>query len=84
MNIIEMACANVAGFAELYQRIEQKASLSGRSQSMIVNYTRYLAKAALHFNLLPTKVDPEQISAYLYQIQQGHNRGSKIRYGAFN
>ena len=40
------------------------------------NYSHNLAKLALHFNELPTEVDPEQINDYLYLVKQQHNTPS--------
>ena len=65
-----MACADVKGFSELYQRLQQRLSISGKSESTLRNYGSHLARAALHFDVLPTKVDSDRINEYLYYLQQ--------------
>lgn len=53
-NLLQTACSNVAGFAELLAKFQQKITVSGKSQSTLTNYGRHLAKLAIHFNeLLP-------------------------------
>ncbi len=69
-NTIQTACAEVAGFSEFYHKLEQQISLSGKSKSTLTNYARHLAKAAIYFEVLPTKVGSEQIDQYLYFLQQ--------------
>ena len=71
-SIIQTACAEVNGFSELYHKLQRKVSLTGKSQSTSINYARHLAKAAIHFNALPTALDEEQVNAYLYYLQQTH------------
>lgn len=56
--------------------MQQRISISGKSKSTLENYTRHLAHIALHFNQLPTELDPDQINDYLYLIQQQHNTPS--------
>lgn|SRR5215210_2134609 len=74
--LVSQACAKVNGFAELYNRLERKISISGRSLSTLKNYSCHLAHIALHFNCLPTELDEEQIEDYLYMLQQQHNTPS--------
>jgi integrase/recombinase XerD len=69
-NTIVTACENVAGFSAFYNRFEQKISLAGRSKETFNNYAHHLAKAALHFNQLPTEIDAEKINEYLYHLQR--------------
>ncbi len=64
--IVSSACSKVAGFPELYNRLERKISLSGKSKSTFSNYGRHMAHLALHFNCLPTDLDKEQIDEYLF------------------
>lgn len=42
----------------------------GRSKRTFDNYSRHVASLALHFNCLPTELDPEQVQDYLYELQQ--------------
>ncbi|MCB0455845.1 MAG: phage integrase N-terminal SAM-like domain-containing protein, partial [Aequorivita sp.] len=51
-------------------RFQKKLSVLGRSESTFKNYTRHLAKMALHFDCLPTELDDDQIQDYLYLLQQ--------------
>lgn len=50
--------------------------MAGRGESTLRNYSHHLAKLALHFQELPTQVDPEQINDYLYLVKQRHNTPS--------
>lgn len=50
---------------------------SGRSESTLNNYARHLAQMALHFNMLPTELEEDQIEDYLYLLQQQHNTPSE-------
>ena len=74
--LVAQACAKVAGFAELYKRLERKISISGKSLSTLKNYSCHLAHIALHFNCLPTELDEEQIEDYLHLLQKQHNTPS--------
>lgn len=74
--LIEQACAKVTGFSELLYQFKQKVSIAGRSESTYSSYARHLAKLALHFDCLPTELDPDQVNDYLYLIQQEHNTPS--------
>lgn len=58
------------GFEDLLTRFQRNISLLGRSQSTFENYARHIAAMALHFNCLPTLLDPEQVKDYLYELQQ--------------
>jgi len=53
----------------LLERFERNISILGRSPSTFDNYSRYIAAMALHFQRLPTELDPEQIKDYLYELQ---------------
>ena len=74
--MILTACYNVEGFSELYHRLEQTISLSGKSKSMLHSYGTHLAKAAIHFNYLPTKLESDQINEYLYYLQRTYKSAS--------
>lgn len=52
--------------------MKQKVSITGKSNSTLNSYSTHLAKLALHFNQLPTELDPDQINDYLYLVQQQH------------
>lgn len=60
----------------MYATLQQRISISGKSQSTLKSYGTHLAKLALHFNRLPTELDPDQINDYLYLIQQQHKTPS--------
>jgi site-specific recombinase XerD len=66
---VSRACAQVAGYQELYHRLERKIVLSGKSMSTLKSYGRHAAQIALHFNCLPTQLDAEQLQDYLYLIK---------------
>lgn len=61
------------GFDELLQRFQRNVSILGRSQRTFDNYSRHVAAITLHFQCLPTQLDPEQVKDYLYQLQQRSN-----------
>lgn len=42
----------------------------GRAPRTFDNYSRHVAAIALHFQCLPTELDPEQVKDYLYELQQ--------------
>ena len=67
--ILKMACERVEGFDALYKRYERKMSLAGRSKSTMTNYGRHIASIALHFHMLPTDLDQDQIEDYLFMLQ---------------
>lgn len=67
--LVARACLNVAGFTELYNRLEKKMVLSGKSLSTLKNYSRHMAHLALHYDCLPTTLDAEQIEDYLFVIK---------------
>lgn len=62
------ACAKVAGYKELYERFERRMHTSGRSESTLKNYSRYISKIALHFNCLPTELEDDQVEDYLHEL----------------
>ena len=75
-SILTQAFDKIAGFRELYQKMERNMSLAGKSGSTLQNYGRHLAKLALHFDCLPTGLDPDQVDDYLYLMQQQHKTPS--------
>lgn len=52
----------------MYYRFEQSVVITGRSTSLLQNYSFQLAKMALHFNLVPTDVETEDVNDYLYLL----------------
>jgi len=66
--LVARACANVAGFSEMYHRFERRMAVSRRSPSTLKNYSRYIAQISLHFNCLPTALCEDQIEDYLHQL----------------
>lgn len=60
----------MAGFEGLLERFERNISILGRSPRTFDNYSRHVAAMALHFQCLPTELDPEQVKDYLYELQQ--------------
>lgn len=66
--LVASACAKVAGFGELYHRFEKKMLTSGRSESTLKNYSRYISQIALHFGCLPTELADDQIEDYLHSL----------------
>ena len=51
-------------------RFQRNISILGRSPRTFENYSRHIAAMALHFNCVPTVLDPEQVKDYLYALQQ--------------
>ena len=74
--ILTQAFDKIIGFRELYQKMERNMSIAGKSKSTLNNYARHLAKLALHFNCMPTELDPDQVNDYLYLMQQQHKTPS--------
>lgn len=54
----------------MLQRFERNISILGRSPRTFDNYSRHVAAITLHFQCLPTELDPEQVKDYLYELQQ--------------
>lgn len=50
--------------------------MAGRGESTLRNYSHHLAKLALHFNRIPTALDPDQVNDYLYLVKQQHKTPS--------
>ena len=65
------------GFSEVLQRFQRNISILGRSQRTFDNYSRHVAAITLHFQCLPTELQPEQVKDYLYQLQQRSNTPSQ-------
>ncbi len=69
--LVQQACAKIPGFSELYARMERRITLDGKSESLLHNYSRQLAKIALHHNKMPGDLTNEELSQYLYEIAKG-------------
>lgn len=69
--IIERAKLQVEGYASMYSKLEQKVVLGGMSESTLINYGRCISRVALHFRMLPTQLEEEQINGYLFDLKQG-------------
>lgn len=67
---LNRACREVNGFSELLHRFERNISVLGRSPRTFDNYSRHVAAITLHFQCLPTELEPEQVQDYLYDLQQ--------------
>ena len=74
---LNRACREVDGFEQLLERFQRNISILGRSPRTFDNYSRHVAAMALHFQCLPTELDPEQVKDYLYGLQQRHNTPSQ-------
>ncbi len=61
-----------AGFTELLAKFEQIITIAGKSLSIVTNYGSHLAKLAIHFNELPTKVKSDRINDYMHLVYQCH------------
>ena len=71
ITVIDRAKQEVTGFEGMYASLEQKVQLGGMSASTLQNYGRCIAKIALHFKCLPTKLEEEQINGYLQNLTHG-------------
>jgi len=75
--LVEKACREVAGFSNVYRKLEQKIILSSHSRSTFTNYGRKLAHLCFHFNALPHEVSDEQINEYLVRLAQSAKTPSR-------
>lgn len=75
--IMFRAKEEVEGFEALMSRFEKKLSVLGRSSSTFKNYSRHLAKMALHFGCMPTQLDEDQVLDYLHYLKEAHNTPSE-------
>ncbi len=69
VTIVEQACGKITGFAELYKEMERAISITGKSKSTLINYSRQLAHLALHYNCFPLNLDSEQVMDYLHLVK---------------
>lgn len=75
--LVEIACREVAGFSDVYAKLEQKVILSSQSKSTFTNYGRKLAHLCFHFNALPHEVSDEQINEYLANLARSSKTPSR-------
>lgn len=68
--LVKRACIEVEGFEQVLARFERNISILGRSKRTFDSYSRHVAAMALHFQCLPTQLNPEQVKDYLYLLQQ--------------
>jgi site-specific recombinase XerD len=67
--IVQRAISKVTGFDQLCKDLQRAINVSGKSESTFINYSRHLAHLALHYNVLPTELDDEQVLDYLHLIK---------------
>lgn len=67
--LVQQAINKVTGFDQLYKELERAVNVSGKSTSTLTNYSRHLAHLALHYDLLPTELDSEQVLDYLHLVK---------------
>jgi integrase/recombinase XerD len=75
--LVQRADAKVAGFKKLHKQLEKKIIVSGKSLSTLNNYMRCIAHVALHFNVLPSQLDIEQIEEYLLMVKKRNTTSSE-------
>lgn len=69
VTIVQQACNKVTGFEQLYKELGRAINVSGKSTSTLTNYGRQLAHLALHYQLVPTELDNEQVLDYLHLVK---------------
>lgn len=67
--LVQQAINKVTGFEQLYKELERAINVSGKSTSTLTNYSRQLAHLALHYQVLPTQLDNEQVLDYLHLVK---------------
>jgi integrase/recombinase XerD len=67
--LVQQAINKVTGFDLLYKELERAINVSGKSKSTLTNYSRHLAHLALHYQVLPTELDNEQVLDYLHLVK---------------
>lgn len=69
VTIALQASSKVTGFEQLSKDLERAINVSGKSKSTFTNYSRHLAHLALHYDMLPTELDHEQVLYYLHLVK---------------
>jgi len=67
--LVQQAINKVTGFELLYKELERAINVSGKSTSMLTNYSRHLAHLALYYDRLPTELDSEEVLDYLHLVK---------------
>jgi site-specific recombinase XerD len=67
--LVQQAIHKVKGFDLLYKELERGICVTGKSISTLTNYSRHLAHLALHYQVLPTELDNEQVLDYLHLVK---------------
>jgi integrase len=67
--LVQRAINKVTGFEQLYKELERAINVTGKSTSTLTNYSRHLAHLALHYDILPTELDNEQVLDYLHLVK---------------
>jgi site-specific recombinase XerD len=69
VTIVQQARSKVTGFDKLYTDFERYINVAGKSGSTLTNYGRQLAHLALHYNVVPTELEQEQVLDYLHLVK---------------
>ena len=77
--LIERACFLIPEFNETYLKMKHSIELSGKSQSILINYALCLSTMALHFKCNPLELDDEQILDYLHHLTK-HSKSHSLSY----
>jgi len=64
----EKAIESVAGFNQVFKKLEQQVILKGQSSSTLHNYIRRIAFISLYFGKLPEQIDDDEINEYLTSL----------------
>ena len=67
--IAQQAVSKVTGFEQLCKDLKRAINVSGKSESTFTNYSRHLGHLALHYDVLPTELDHEQVLDYLHLVK---------------
>ena len=67
--LVQQAINKVTGFDQLYKELQRAINVTGKSKSTLTNYSRHLAHLALHYQILPTELDNEQVLDYLHLVK---------------
>jgi hypothetical protein len=67
--LVHQAINKVTGFGQLYKELERAINGSGKSKSILTNYSLHLAHLSLYYQQLPTKLDNEQVPDYLNLVK---------------
>lgn len=65
MTYAEQACHSIPGFRDLYQRLDDKMRLDGKTVTTFKHYTQKLAQLSLHFGKLPQHISEDELNKYM-------------------